>query len=167
MTLDANNNAELETDDFLRLRFGGQSFCVHTSHVREIRQWSSTTYLPGAEHYVLGCMNLRGSILSVVDLAGLIGLQSETPTPRNPIVILESMGHLIRCLVSAAPGIIQVTEDDVGNSTVINRQHGIRITSGVIVQAETVTQILDVDLISALVRADYARRGQNRLEVIG
>ena len=167
MTLDANNTTELETEDFLRLRFGGQSFCVHTSHVREIRQWSPPTYLPGAEHYVLGCMNLRGAILSVVDLASLIGLQSETPTPRNPIVILESMGHLIGCLVTAAPGIIQVTEDDIGNSSDINRQHGLRISSGVIVQSETVTQILDVDLVSALVRADYAKRGHSQLEVVG
>ena len=48
-------------------KIGQQDFCIEISHVLEIRGWTRTTVLPHAPDYVVGMMNLRGTVLPVID----------------------------------------------------------------------------------------------------
>ena len=59
-------------DDMLEIiafRLNGQEFCVMTTAIREIRGWSPSTPMPHSPPEVLGVMNLRGSVIPVIDLA--------------------------------------------------------------------------------------------------
>jgi purine-binding chemotaxis protein CheW len=62
-----------------------QDFCIDIGVVREIRGWTPTTVLPHAQDYVKGVVNLRGSVVAVVDLVGKIGVRSHraSGTPHN------------------------------------------------------------------------------------
>ncbi|MBR2124180.1 MAG: purine-binding chemotaxis protein CheW [Acetobacter sp.] len=69
---------------------GDQEYCIPILSVREIRGFEKTTPLPFAPHYVCGAINLRGVILTIVNLAVCLNVEPEPNNPRRVVVIVES-----------------------------------------------------------------------------
>ena len=69
---------------------GEQEYCIPILSVREIRGFEKTTALPFAPHYVCGAINLRGIILTVIDLAVYLNVQPQADNPRRVVIIVES-----------------------------------------------------------------------------
>jgi len=69
---------------------GGQRFAWDLTQVREIVPARAATRLPGAPAWVLGLLNLRGTVLTVVDLATRMGL---VPGRGASVVVIESEGR--------------------------------------------------------------------------
>lgn len=65
-----------------------QDFCINIGHVREIRGWTPVTVLPHSQDHIKGVINLRGSVVAVVDLAARLGLGRTEPSPRHVIIIV-------------------------------------------------------------------------------
>lgn len=59
-------------------RIGKETFGVDIFAVREIVKAQEITAVPGTNDYVLGIINLRGKIISVMDLAARLGLGTAT-----------------------------------------------------------------------------------------
>jgi hypothetical protein len=66
--------------ELITFEVGGQVFGIDIMAIREIRAWSPTTRLPRVPHYVSGVVNLRGTVLPVIDLAARLGWESTEPT---------------------------------------------------------------------------------------
>jgi len=90
-----SSNATLE---IIAFHLGDQQFCVKTTSIREIRGWAAATPLPHAPSHVLGVMNLRGSVIPIIDLAATLGVPSTIDTSRSAIVVVE-VGYRIAGLV--------------------------------------------------------------------
>ena len=65
--------------EYLSFGIGDHEYSVDIMSVREIRGWTKTTSLPHAPNYVRGVINLRGTVLPVVDLAMRLGLEETDP----------------------------------------------------------------------------------------
>ena len=74
---------------------GVQEYCIPILSVREIRGFEKTTTLPFAPPYVCGAINLRGIILTVVDLAVYLNVPPQTDNPRRVVVIVESKNGVV------------------------------------------------------------------------
>lgn len=61
---------------------GGRPFAIDVTDTREVVVLGSTTPVPGAPPTVLGVMNLRGSIMPVVEARPLLGLPAHTRSDR-------------------------------------------------------------------------------------
>ncbi|HUO23533.1 MAG TPA: chemotaxis protein CheW [Caulobacteraceae bacterium] len=94
-------------------RIGEQEFCLDIMAVREIRGWSSATPLPHSPDYVKGVMNLRGSVLPIVDLAARLGLGVVEPTPRHVVMVVRIKEQLVGLLVDAVCDILTVPDTAV------------------------------------------------------
>jgi purine-binding chemotaxis protein CheW len=81
--------------------------------VREIRGWTRTTPMPHAPEYMRGVINLRGTVLPVMDLARRLNLPSRETTDRNVIIVVKLAGTLTGLLVDAVSDIVAMTEDDL------------------------------------------------------
>ena len=53
---------------------GAQEFCIDVMSVREIRVWTPATPIAHAPSYVAGVINLRGTVLPIIDFAARLGL---------------------------------------------------------------------------------------------
>ena len=82
----------------------GQRFAVDIIQVREIRGWSVSTPLAGAAEDVLGVVNLRGTVLPVIDLAGRLGLGETTPNAASVVIVTEIAGRLVGLLAAPEVG---------------------------------------------------------------
>ncbi|MDR3463245.1 MAG: chemotaxis protein CheW [Beijerinckiaceae bacterium] len=92
---------------------GKQEFCVDIMSVREIRGWSPATPLPHSPAFVRGVINLRGAVLSIVDLASRLGLPTSEPSARHVIIVAQVGSQIAGLLVDAVTGILTVTAETV------------------------------------------------------
>jgi purine-binding chemotaxis protein CheW len=74
--------------------------------VREIRGWTEPTPLPHAPAHVRGVINLRGTVLPVIDLAHRLGMAPLTGNARNVIIVVQAGDQLTGLLVDAVSDII-------------------------------------------------------------
>ena len=105
---DISKNSEL-----IAFRLGGQEFCVDIMSVRDIRGWTPTTPLPHSPEYVKGVINLRGSVLPVIDLAARLGFRSTEPTARHVIIVTQVGNQSVGLLVDAVSDILTITSDTI------------------------------------------------------
>ncbi len=96
--------------ELLSFRLGAQEFCVDIMIVREIRGWVAETPLPHAPSYVRGVVNLRGAVLSIVDLSERLGLGAAEPSPQHVIIVAQIGTQTVGLLVSAVSDILTVSD---------------------------------------------------------
>jgi purine-binding chemotaxis protein CheW len=100
-----------ESNQLLCVRLGDQEFALNIRAIREIRGWISSTPLPHAPSYIKGMINLRGSVLAIIDLAERLGLPSVPPNTTSVVVVIEEGERVIGLLVDAVSDIITATEE--------------------------------------------------------
>ena len=66
---------------------------------------------PHAPSYIKGMINLRGSVLAIIDLAERLGLPSAPPNATSVVVVIEDGERVIGLLVDAVSDIITATEE--------------------------------------------------------
>ena len=104
----------------------GQVFGLDIMSIREIRAWTPTTRLPRVPHYVAGVVNLRGTVLPVVDLAARLGWHATEPTPRHAIIVTQLGAQVGGWIVDSVSDIVTVPDQTlqapppgVGNDSVV------------------------------------------------
>lgn len=95
-------------NDVVSFRVLDQDFCIDISAVKEIRGWTPTTVLPHSLRCVKGVINLRGSVVPVIDLAARLELGEIADDPRNVIIIVMTEGQTIGLLADVVSDIIPV-----------------------------------------------------------
>lgn len=122
--------------ELIAFRIGEQEFCVDIMSVREIRGWTPATPLPHAQKFMRGVINLRGTVLPIVDLSARLGFGLTTPEARHVIIVVRSGEQEAGLLVDAVCDILSVTEDvlqptpNVASDTVRSFIRGILAVEG-------------------------------------
>ncbi len=89
---------------------GPQEFCVDIMAVRELRGWTPATPLPRSPDYVLGVINLRGTVLPVVDMSARLGLGPGQTGGRQVIIVVFLGRQLVGLLVDSVREILALDE---------------------------------------------------------
>ena len=84
--------------EVLGLRVAGQDYAIPVPAVREIRGWTAATPLPHAAPEMLGVINLRGTVLPLIDLSVALGGPALEPGPRSVVVVIR-VGEVQRGLL--------------------------------------------------------------------
>jgi purine-binding chemotaxis protein CheW len=84
-SIEARNN---DSRQVLSFTLGTELYGVDILRVQEIRSWSAVTRIPKAPPHHLGVLNLRGSIVPIVDLRLRFGLEYVEFTPLTAIIVL-------------------------------------------------------------------------------
>jgi purine-binding chemotaxis protein CheW len=78
-----------EPPQYLRFRLAGERYAVDITHIKEIIEYTSVTPVPLMPPFLRGVINLRGSVVPVIDLAVRFGQPPTEPGRRACIVIAE------------------------------------------------------------------------------
>jgi purine-binding chemotaxis protein CheW len=79
----------LETSQYLSFTLEGEIFAIDISKVREVLDYIRITKIPGMPDFMMGVINLRGSVVPVVDMRLKFGMKKSDKTVNTCIVILE------------------------------------------------------------------------------
>ena len=131
--------------ELVAFRAAGQDFCVDIMSVREIRGWTPTTVLPHAPDYVRGVINLRGSVVPIVDLANRLGLGAIDPTPRHVIIIAILDDQTVGLLVEAVSDILSVPKESIQPTPEIASSEAKSFIEGVIAVEERMIRMIELE----------------------
>ncbi|MGP1356352.1 chemotaxis protein CheW [Roseicyclus sp.] len=96
--------------DVVSFRVAEQDFCIDIGVVREIRGWTPTTVLPHSQDYVKGVVNLRGSVVAVVDLSARLGFGATQPCARHIIIIVMIGDQTVGLLADVVSDILTIDD---------------------------------------------------------
>lgn len=102
-----------DRQELIAFRIGGQEFCVDVMSIREIRGWTAATPIPQAPNFVRGVINLRGTVLPIVDMAVRLGFAAAEPTARHAIIVAQIGTQPVGLLVEGVSDIFTVTKDQI------------------------------------------------------
>ncbi len=100
--------ADTNEVELLTFRVGNQEYSVDIMSVREIRGWTTATPLPHAPPFVRGVINLRGTVLTIVDLSDRLGMGEIAAGERNVIIVVQCGAQYVGLLVDAVSDILSV-----------------------------------------------------------
>ena len=117
----ANNSAQKTTSDdpvlqWVTFRLAGETYGINVMQVQEVLRYTEIAPVPGAPGYVLGIINLRGNVVTVIDTRNRFGLESGELTDNTRIVIIETEGHVIGVLVDSVAEVVYLRQSEVENA---------------------------------------------------
>ena len=102
---------------FLTFAIAEDEYAVAVRRVREILEYESVTHVPGVPEWIRGVINLRGSVVPVVDLAVKLGLPARQATRRTCIVIVEleldGQPTAMGIIADAVSQVIELAAEDI------------------------------------------------------
>jgi purine-binding chemotaxis protein CheW len=128
----------------ITFHLGGQSFGLDIMAIREIRAWTPATRLPNVPDYVAGVVNLRGTVLPVVDLAARLGWGPVSPTDRHVIIVAQIAGQLRGIIVDAVSDIITVQDEDLQPAPSTGTESSTPYLDGMIALEDRMVMVLDL-----------------------
>ncbi|MDO9416247.1 chemotaxis protein CheW [Pararhizobium sp.] len=146
-----------QTLEIIAFRLHGQEFCVKTTTIREIRGWAPSTPLPHSPPDVLGVMNLRGSVIPIIDLACKLGMAQTIANERSAIVVAEVHNMVIGLVVDRVSDILTIPLTQIQPMPDITAAFDKSYAEGIITREEgmicflNLTQIFDEVAVGAMV----------------
>ena len=142
--------------ELLAFRLGDQEYCVDIMSVREIRGWTRATPLPFAPGHVKGVINLRGTILPVIDLAVRLGMDAVAGDERNVIIVVAVNGHTVGLLVDAVSDILSIAHDDFQPPPDLGDSRAAMCISALTLVDDRLIRVLDLGAVLPRQSADAA-----------
>ena len=129
-----NSTAIFESDsiEIIAFRLHDQEFCVKTTTIREIRGWAPSTPIPHSPKEVVGVMNLRGTVIPIIDLSYKLGMPGTAANERSAIVVTEVKNMVIGMLVDRVSDILTIKGSEVQPAPEINTSFDRSYTDGII-----------------------------------
>ena len=108
-----------------------EEYGVSILNVQEIRNMTDITRVPFAADFIKGVINLRGSVLPVIDLKKRLGL-AETPYTENTRIVTVTIDELhVGMLVDAVTEVLTIGSKTVDTKKATNDRRGSRFLNGI------------------------------------
>jgi purine-binding chemotaxis protein CheW len=139
-----------------------QTYGIEILHVQEIKAAAPTTAIPNTPPFIKGVMNLRGTILSVVDLRLRFGLPPARPG-RNAVIIVATVGRrMVGLLVDAVSDVIDLGADAIQAPPDFGAAVEERLIRGVACVGDAVVTLLDLPSLLAGAAAALPTAGESQ-----
>lgn len=116
---------------WVTFRLAGETYGVNVMQVQEVLRHSEIAPVPGAPSYVLGIINLRGNVVTVIDTRNRFGLSAGEITDNTRIVIIEADQHVIGILVDSVAEVVYLRQSEVETAPNVGNEESAKFIQGV------------------------------------
>ncbi len=148
--LDAlSNQISFATDgsQYLTFRLGEEEYGVEILKVQEIKGYSAITPIPNTPVYLKGVMNLRGTIVPVVDLRAKFTMAAAQYNQFTVIIVLTVGTKVMGLVVDAVSDVLNIPHTDIQATPDFGAQVDARFISGMAKAGEKLVVLLDIDKV--------------------
>ncbi|MFW5843266.1 MAG: chemotaxis protein CheW, partial [Spirochaetota bacterium] len=146
---EAENDAEQIDFKMVTFSLAGKDYGVDIMKVKEIAKFGNFTYVPNTAPYVRGVHNLRGDIISVIDMRMMLRLPVPEEKRIEDGLILRLEKNVLGVVVDAISGVVGISSTTIQPPHPIFADINIQYIRGVVEHQEKLFIILDVDRIFA------------------
>ena len=145
MDLSLHNN----TNSYLTFKIGTELFGASVKFVISILEMTKITRVPQAPEYMKGVINLRGSVLPVIDTRVKFGITDTKVNTNTCILVLELIikNEALRlgAIVDSVQEVLELSEDDIQPPPQIGSKYQANIIKGMAVRNNQFIMILDIN----------------------
>jgi len=144
----ANVAAEAVTDPVIQLvtfKLADETYGINVMHVQEVLRISEIAPVPGAPAYVLGIINLRGNVVTVIDTRSRFGLPSAETDDSSRIVIIESEEMVVGILVDSVAEVVELNQSEIDSAPNVGNDESSRYIQGVANRESDLLIVVDLN----------------------
>ncbi len=129
----------------------GEKYGINVMQVREVLRDIEIAPVPGAPDYVLGIINLRGNVVTVVDTRSRFGLPMAETTDESRIIIIENNDQTLGLLVDSIAEVADILQSqiemtpNVGNDDSSKYIQGVHSKDGELLILVSVEKVINDD----------------------
>jgi purine-binding chemotaxis protein CheW len=134
MSDERTNTAEDVNDEVLQwvtYRLGEETYGINVMQVQEVLRYTEIAPVPGAPDYVLGIINLRGNVVTVIDTRSRFGLPPTETTDNTRIVIIESDEQVVGILVDSVAEVVYLKTSEIDSAPNVGTEESAKFIQGV------------------------------------
>ena len=120
---------------------------IEITKVREIILIAAITRIPQTPHYVKGLINLRSTVIPVIDLRALFGLPENDLTDESRIMVLQAGGRTIGIIVDSVNEVLRVKHEQIAPPPPTVTRLGQEYLTGLVRLEKQLLILLDIDRI--------------------
>jgi purine-binding chemotaxis protein CheW len=152
--VDSTELEQVDVLEYLTFSLGQDRFGVDILKVQEIMAWEDVTRIPNAPEYVMGVLNLRGSIVPVYDLRLRLGMEFVEYSDETVVIILRVLGNggerNMGIAVDGVSDVLLTNSHDVKDTPDFGDKLNAEFISGIASSDERVVTLLSADKLQPL-----------------
>ena len=141
----AENLAEDEVLQWVTFRLDNETYGINVMQVQEVLRYSDIAPVPGAPDYVLGIINLRGNVVTVLDTRLRFGLMPAEVSDNTRIVIIEAEKQVIGILVDSVAEVVYLKSSEIESAPNVGTSESARFIQGVCNRESELLILVDLD----------------------
>lgn len=131
MDIKSTSHGEDPAIQWVTFRLEDETYGVNVMQVQEILRHTEIAPVPGAPEYVLGIINLRGSVVTVIDTRSRFGLPTSEVTENSRIVIIEVDKQVLGILVDAVSEVVYLNQSEIESAPNVGTDESAKFIQGV------------------------------------
>lgn len=120
-----------EVLQWVTFRLEDETYGINVMQVQEVLRYTEIAPVPGAPDYVLGIINLRGNVVTVIDTRARFGLQPGEVSDNSRIVIIESDKQVIGILVDSVAEVVYLKSSEIDSAPNVGTDESAKFIQGV------------------------------------
>ena len=142
-------NDVVENDDaiiqWVTFHLDNEKYGIKVMQVQEVLRMTEIAPVPGAPHYVIGIINLRGNVVTVIDTHKRFGLLEVEPDDETRIVIVEAENNVVGILVDSVAEVVDLKASDIETAPNVGNDESSKYIQGVSSQGDELLILVDVN----------------------
>ncbi len=137
-------------------RLGQEEYGVEITKVQEIILMGEITRVPQTPEYIKGLINLRSTVIPIVDLRLRFGLMPQEPTDETRIMVVNVRGKTIGIIVDAVSEVLRIHRDQIAPPPPTVAGLGQKYLTGLVKLDKRLLILLDIERILGDEDTDFA-----------
>jgi purine-binding chemotaxis protein CheW len=145
-----NNSVKNKSSDdpmlqWVTFKLAGETYGINVMQVQEVLRYSEIAPVPGAPSYVLGIINLRGNVVTVIDTRHRFGLEPGDLTDNARIVIIEADSHVVGMLVDSVAEVVYLRQSEIETAPNVGNDESAKFIQGVCHKNNELLILIELD----------------------
>lgn len=120
-----------EVLQWVTYRLGDETYGINVMQVQEVLRHTEIAPVPGAPDYVLGIINLRGNVVTVIDTRSRFGLPEGEITDNTRIVIIEADEQVLGIMVDSVAEVVYLKSSEIDSAPNVGTEESTKFIQGV------------------------------------
>ncbi len=142
-----NKSTSTEGGEYLSFTLGNEHYGVDILKVQEIRGYDAVTRVPDAPDYIKGVINLRGTIVPVIDLRLKLRLDEARYDAFTVMIVLNVEDRVVGIVVDSVSDVIPLTGEQIRPTPEFGAAVDTRFISGIGTQDDRMLILLDIETL--------------------
>lgn len=116
---------------WVTFKLDNETYGINVMRVQEVLRYTEIAPVPGAPSYVLGIINLRGNVVTVIDTRQRFGLHSGEISDNTRIVIIEADKQVVGIMVDSVAEVVYLRQSEIETAPNVGNEESAKFIQGV------------------------------------